>query len=221
MSTPTFPRPALPVIPVLPTGPVAAAALEYLRAAVSQPVAHHSVRSYLFARLLADHEELTPGADYDDDLLFHACVLHDLGTSPESPGQARFELEGADLAAAFLTRHGYPVAAVDQVWQAIALHSSAQIADRSGTLARLTRRGVTSDFGIDTAHLTDAHGEAVHRDHPRLDMTTALVDAITTHAARSPQAAARYTLAGELTRERGESGVTGLELGTAAGRWGR
>ncbi|WP_033222523.1 HD domain-containing protein [Kitasatospora phosalacinea] len=210
-----------PLIPALPAGPVATAALDHLRAAVSPPVAHHSVRSYLFARLLADHEQLTPGADYDDDLLFHACVLHDLGTSPGTPGRARFEIEGADLAAAFLTRHGYPAAAVDQVWEAVALHSSAQIADRRGPLARLTRRGVTADFGIDTAHLTDAQGEAVHRDHPRLDMSTVLVDAITAHAARSPQAAARYTLAGELARERAESGVTGLESATAAGRWGR
>ncbi|MFE1320676.1 HD domain-containing protein [Kitasatospora phosalacinea] len=218
MNTPT---PLVPALPALPADPVATAALDLLRAAVSPPVAQHSIRSYLFARLLADHERLAPGTDYDDDLLFHACVLHDLGTSPDTPGRARFEVEGADLAAEFLTRHGYPATAVDQVWEAIALHSSAQIADRRGTLARLTRRGVTADFGIDTAHLTDAHGEAVHRDHPRHDMTTALVDAITAHAARSPQAAPRYTLAGELARERAESGVTGLELGAVAGRWGR
>jgi hypothetical protein len=50
-------------------------------------------------------------------------------------------------------------------------------------------------------------------------MVTALVDAIGRHAARAPQA--RFTLAGELVRERGELGApTTLELAANVSRWG-
>ena len=69
-------------VPVLPTTPLAVRAVEYVRACETEPVANHSVRSYLFAVLLADHEGLRSLADFDPDLLFFACVLHDLGTSP-------------------------------------------------------------------------------------------------------------------------------------------
>jgi hypothetical protein len=35
--------------------------------------------------------------DYDEDLLFAATVMHDLGLSEEAPAEARFEVEGADI----------------------------------------------------------------------------------------------------------------------------
>ena len=41
-------------------------------------------------------------AAYDEELLFAAAVMHDLGLGEHARGQARFEVEGADLAAAVL-----------------------------------------------------------------------------------------------------------------------
>ncbi|MCA2223186.1 hypothetical protein [Nonomuraea aurantiaca] len=63
-----------------------------------------------------------------------ADVMHDLGLGTLAAGQARFEVEGADLAASVLTEHGIAAADVDRVWEAIALHSSVGIADRRGLL---------------------------------------------------------------------------------------
>ncbi|WP_327581828.1 HD domain-containing protein [Nonomuraea sp. NBC_00507] len=209
------------LIPALPNDPVTRQAVEHIRSCESEPVANHSIRSYLFAVLLADHEGLTAGTDFDADLLFYACVLHDLGTSPSAPGKQRFEVEGADMAADFLTRHGYGMRETDAVWEAIALHTSPGIAERHGTLAYLTRGGVGGDFGIGVDFVTDAQGEAIHLRYPRLNIVTALVDDIVRHAARAPQAAARYTPAYELSRERGEFGApTSLELAAHASRWG-
>ncbi len=98
---------------------------------------NHSVRSYLFGELLAAREGLRPGADYDSEALFLGCVLHDLGAGSAAPGKQRFEVEGADLAAALLTEHGCERALIDAVWEAIALHTSFGIADRRGPLCEL------------------------------------------------------------------------------------
>ena len=170
----------------LPDGPVARHAVEYVRSCESEPIANHSIRSYLFAALIAEHEGLKAGTDFDPDLLFCACVLHDLGISSSAPGKQRFEVEGADMAVGFLTGHGYGVRETDPIWEAIALHTSPGIAERRGVLAYLTGRGVGADFGSGVDCVTDAQGKAAHLRYPRLNMVTALVDAIVTHAARAP-----------------------------------
>ncbi|MFB9371031.1 HD domain-containing protein [Kitasatospora sp. NPDC001664] len=209
------------ILPMLPETPAARAAVELVRSCESVPVANHSIRSYLFATLAAEHEGLSAGTDFDPELLFHACVLHDLGASPSAPGQSRFEVEGADMAARFLTEQGYGADRTDLVWEAIALHTSDGIAERRGALTYLTRRGVGMDFGVGVEFVTDAQGEALHGRYPRLDMATVLVDDIVRQAARSPKAGARYTLPGEFLRERAEPGaVTGVELAARASRWG-
>lgn len=211
------------LIPALPDGLVARLAVEHVRSRETEPVANHSIRSYVFAVLLAEHEGLRAGADFDPDLLFHACVLHDLGTSPSAPGLQRFEVEGADMAAQFLTGQGYGTPEIDAVWEAIALHTTPGIAERKGALAYLTRSGVGADFGVGADYVTDAQGEAVHLRYPRLNMVAALVDGIIRHAARAPQTAApRNTPAYTLTQERGPLGTnpTAMELQANASRWG-
>jgi hypothetical protein len=208
-------------VPVLPAGPLATRVLDHVLAVEAPAIAHHSVRSYLFAEIIAAHEGMRPGGDYDPEVLFHACVLHDLGTSPQAPGTERFEVEGADLAAAFLTGAGLEAAAVDQVWEAIALHSSSGIAERRGPITRLTREGVGLDFGRRANLVPDAVAAAIHARFPRLAMTTTLVDAIVAHATRSPATnAPAYSIARDLLREREAGGVTSLERAATGARWG-
>jgi HD superfamily phosphodiesterase len=69
-------------------------------------VAHHSVRSYLFARELAAAKGLQRDVDYDDELVFLGCILHDLRVTEYANGDQRFEVDGADAAARFLRDHG-------------------------------------------------------------------------------------------------------------------
>jgi hypothetical protein len=208
-------------VPSLPGTPLAARAVAYVRACETESVANHSIRSYLFAAMLAAHEGLRPAADYDPGLLFFACLLHDLGTSPRASGTQRFEVEGADLAAAFLIDNGTDRRGADLVWEAIALHTSPGIAERRGTLAYLTRAGIGIDFGRGSEFITDDQGQAIHARYPRLRMATALVGEIARHAARSPLNAPLYSLPGELVRERGADGhVTTLERAAHASRWG-
>ncbi|MEA5360546.1 HD domain-containing protein [Amycolatopsis sp., V23-08] len=185
----------------LPAGPLAEASLRLARESESAAIADHSVRSFLFARLLAGQDGSVRDAAYDEDLLFTACVLHDLGLGSLATAEARFEVEGADLAASVLTEHGVAAAEVDRVWEAIALHSSLGIADRRGLLTSLTHKGVFVDAGRFTG-LDAAVLEPVYAAYPRPDGERWIEDAIVEHAARSAAAAPPYSLGAELLRQR-------------------
>jgi hypothetical protein len=183
-------------------------------------VFNHSVRSYLFSELLAAHDGLNAGADYDSETLFLGCVLHDLGAGTAAQGKARFEVEGADLAAALLTEHGCERSVVDAVWEAIALHTSFGIAERRGPICYLVNARVGVDFGRNADFIDDQTAAAIHTCYPRLSMATTLMDAITAHSQRSPEAAPPYTLPGGVPQERRTNGVTLLEHAASLGRWG-
>src|SRR6476660_10143451 len=151
----------------LPTGSLTEASLALVRSTESQPIVNHSIRTFLFARLLAEHEGCLSDAAYDEDLLFAATVLPDLGLGEHARGQARFEVEGADLAAELLRERGVAEADVDRVWEAIALHSSIGIAHRRGLLTHLTHRGVFLDIGHNSDGLAERLRQEVLKAYPR------------------------------------------------------
>ena len=189
----------------LPTVQLADVSLSIVQKTEKAPIADHSIRSFLFARLLAEQEGSVDDAAYDEDLLFAACVMHDLGLGTLAAGRARFEVEGADLAASVLTGHGVSAADVDRVWEAIALHSSIGIAHRRGLLTYLTHQGVFVDIGrvtdIETALL-----QPIYATYPRPAGDTSIRDAIIEHAARSEAAAPPYSISAELLRQRRAGG---------------
>src|SRR6476620_5568484 len=191
---------------ILPTGPLAEASLALARSSESRSIADHSIRSFLFARLVADHEGCLNDGAYDEDLLFAATVMHDLGLGQHAPGQARFEVEGADLAAGVLREHGVAEADVDRVWEAIALHACIGIADRRGLLTYLTYRGVFMDIGRTDDPVASRLRQEVFDAYPRPAGDRSIADAIIKHAARSEAAAPRGSLAAELLREHREAG---------------
>ena len=80
----------------LPTGPLTEASLALVRSTESQPIVDHSIRTFLFARLLADHEGCLDDAAYDEELLFAATVMHD-------PGLGRWISEQSNLRPALLS----------------------------------------------------------------------------------------------------------------------
>jgi hypothetical protein len=212
-------------VTALPDTPLARAAVSLVISAESASIANHSIRSYLFARLVARRAGMAAGRDYDERLLFLACTLHDLGLAPEGRHTQRFEVVGADHAAEFLTAQGLPAAQVDAVWEAIALHTTPQIAERRGPLCLLVRGGIGVDFGgalpgLDPEAVTDEEARAIHASYPRLSMISSLVDAITTQAAKHPANRPSYSVGGELLRERGNPPrQTRMEVAALSSRW--
>jgi hypothetical protein len=182
----------------LPTGPVVDASLALVRSTESPPIADHSIRSFLFARLLAEHEGALNDAAYDEELLFAATVMHDLGLGDRARGHARFEVEGADLAAELLRQQSVAEVDVDRVWEAIALHSSHGLAERRGLLTYLTYKGVFIDTGRITDPLADELRRRVLHAYPKPTDGPYIRDAILAHAQRSPSTAPPGSLAAHL-----------------------
>ncbi|MFI8203505.1 HD domain-containing protein [Streptomyces sp. NPDC085937] len=168
-----------------PTGDLAHA---YVRDILHPAILNHSVRVWL----LADHLGRQQGLEGEErEALAVACLFHDTGTAAAHDGPQRFEVEGADAASTFLTDQGWPEPLVRQVWEAVALHTSPGIAERMGTLPRLVRLAVLADFGrTDLIEAGDRETLARALDRiPRLDIETALGDAVVAQALRSPDKA--------------------------------
>ncbi|MEV0338300.1 HD domain-containing protein [Nocardia sp. NPDC050713] len=205
----------------LPTAPWTNVVVELVVAAEAPAVANHSVRSFLFARLLAAHRGMVAERDFDTKLLFASCVLHDIGLSERGNGDQRFEVDGADIAAEILSGHGLAAADVDAVWMAIALHTSPGIAERRGSLCDLTRNGIAMDGGLFPDAVSDAQAAVIHRAYPRLSLARTLVDVIVDQATARPNKAPICTIAGELVRERSTPPhITSLERMVNESRWG-
>ena len=189
----------MPNVLRLPTGTLADTALTLVQSTESKPIADHSLRSFYYARLTAEHEGSLTDAAYDEELLFAATIMHDLGLGSLASGKARFEVEGADLAASLLQEHGVSSADVDRVWEAIAMHSSLGLAHRMGLLTYLTHQGVFTDGGR-FADLPPEVVEPIRVAYPRSEGDRSISDAIIKHARRSPAAAPPFSIAAELLR---------------------
>ncbi|KAM4064595.1 HD domain-containing protein [Hirsutella rhossiliensis] len=175
-----------------PSTPVSSAALALARRALAEPILNHSLRVFLIAQWLS-HSQLDDAAGTQRDgsatkgldLLFVACVCHDLGTSHAQDGPERFEVRGADAAANHLRAHGVGETDCHAVWVAIALHTSPGIAERIHPLARLVRRAVLVDFSEAARRQAEADGcpcADFEARLPRLGIERCLADAVVAQA---------------------------------------
>ncbi|EWC59742.1 putative cyanamide hydratase [Actinokineospora spheciospongiae] len=202
-------------LPDLLSSPLRQAAVDHVLAAEERSVAHHSLRSYLFATKAADLRGLRSGVDYDDDTLFYATVLHDLGLSDEGEARPdRFEVAGADLAAEFLTGHGIAAEVVDTVWDAIALHTSPGITTRRGVVCDLTHVGTGLDFGHNADDITDEEAAVINDAFPRLDINTSIGRQIVEQAERNRGKAPHLSAADYF-----HHAIHGFDMGFVS-RWG-
>jgi ketosteroid isomerase-like protein len=185
----------------LPDTDIARKSYAYAKRATPEFILNHSIRSYVFARAHAARRGLRPGTDYDDELVFLSCILHGIGLGEQGNGEQRFEIDGADTAAAFLRQHGVEERRVAIAWDAIALHTSPGIANRKAAEVALTRAGFLIDvIGADREELPAGLAEELHAVLPRADLAYALSDAVLAQATDKPQKANPLTFAGVLLR---------------------
>jgi hypothetical protein len=183
----------------LPDSDIATAAMEFVYTASPEFVAHHCVRSYLFAREIAAAQGLRADADYDDELVFLSCMLHDLGATEHGNGDQRFEVDGADAAAQFLRERAVSEVEVNTVWQAIALHTSAGLAPRFGAVQGVAHLGIGTDIiGLGRQLLPSGFADRVHEAFPRHNLGYALAEVIARQAQGNPLKAPPLSFSGHV-----------------------
>ncbi|ABS03795.1 HD domain-containing protein [Kineococcus radiotolerans] len=172
--------------------------LDVITEAVAPAIASHSVRVLRYAHALACSEmaqerlqvSRSPAAfaSYlDDGTLLTACLLHDAGATAVGASWQRFEVQGADRAAAFARAHGYSEDQVRHIWEAVALHTSPHIAERIHPLARWVRGGVLADFGTDL--IPPDLRRRTEAEVPRLDVERTLSGIVVEQALRDERRA--------------------------------
>ncbi|MER7453460.1 HD domain-containing protein [Nocardia beijingensis] len=171
---------------------------------VAQPhVRNHSLRSYFFARAVAEEQRLA----CDDEIVFLICALHDIGMTDVANGDQRFEIDGADFAARFLEDNGVTDARVDLIWDAIAAHTSGFIHSpvyqrRRPPEIQAAVTGIGIDLGGGPSDLPPGYADRVHAAYPRLGGSAALFRTIEQQGLANPRKAGPATFAGEVVRQR-------------------
>lgn len=149
----------------------------------SKALLHHVHRTWWFAEFLGQQR----GMKYDRETVYLAALLHDLGLTNEFSADQRFEVDGADAASRFLLENGYSKSKTELVWDAIALHSSAGIADRKQAEIALIYMGAHVDvMGLSIEEITPSLIEDTLALYPRVGMKVAFTEAVAEVARKKP-----------------------------------
>lgn len=169
----------------VPDSALAQVVIEVVRDASPQPLFNHVARSFVFGSKFGEAQ----GLKYDPELFFVAAMMHDLGLTERYMADARFEVDGADAAAAILRERGYPEAKIDLVWEAIALHASMEIAPRRSAEVALVHIGTFMDTGANADKFPAAFFDQVFEALPSLGNTAHMIEAIGNVLRRKPHTA--------------------------------
>jgi hypothetical protein len=149
----------------IPDSMMAREATELVRDTETELLYHHSRRVFLFGALAGQRKQLK----YDPELLYIGAMFHDMGlVAPYSSEQERFEVDGANAAREFLRRHRIGEDDIEQVWAAIALHTTPGIPQHMKPVIALVTAGVEMDvLGLAYDEFSEQQREEVTHAHPR------------------------------------------------------
>ncbi|PCE21788.1 phosphohydrolase [Paraburkholderia acidicola] len=151
----------------IPDSIMAREATDLVRDTETDLLFHHSRRVFLFGALTGERKALK----YDPELLYIGAMFHDMGlVEPYSSKDERFEVDGANAARDFLLRHGIAETDIEQVWDAIALHTTPGIPKHKKPVVALVTAGVEMDvLGLAYHDFTQEQRDQVTHAHPRGD----------------------------------------------------
>ncbi|TDZ96742.1 HD domain-containing protein [Mycobacteroides salmoniphilum] len=159
----------------IPDTPLAREITEYIRDTEDDLLFHHSRRVYLFGALQGQRRGVKP----DLELLYAGAMFHDIGlTEGFRESQLRFEVDGANAAREFLTERGVSAEDAQNVWLAIALHTTPGVTEFLSPEVALVTAGVETDVvGIARDALSTKDLDAVTAVHPRPDFKNRILNA--------------------------------------------
>jgi hypothetical protein len=149
----------------VPDSKIARAATQLVRDTEDDLLYHHSRRVFFWGALTGERK----GLKYDPELLYLGAMFHDMGlTERYSSPDLRFEVDGANAARDFMKGYGVPERDVEDVWAAIALHTTPGIPEHMRPTIALVTAGVEMDvLGIAYRDFTPDQRHNVCDHHPR------------------------------------------------------
>ncbi|WP_078284742.1 HD domain-containing protein [Mycobacteroides chelonae] len=159
----------------IPDTPLVREITEYIRDTEDDLLFHHSRRVYLLGALQGQRRGVKP----DPEMLYAGAMFHDIGlTERFRDSQLRFEVDGANAARDFLTERGVGAQEAQNVWLAIALHTTPGITEFLSPEVALVTAGVETDVvGIARDALSAKDLDAVTAAHPRPDFKNKILNA--------------------------------------------
>ncbi|MFM0376063.1 HD domain-containing protein [Paraburkholderia strydomiana] len=189
---------------IAPDSELARKAAALAAQAHSGPLLNHVHRTWWFAEFIGRKRQMK----YDRELVYLASLLHDLGLSEDHAADKRFEVDGADAVGRFLHAQDYPEAKIGIVWDAIALHSAADIADRREPEVALVHFGAHVDvMGLRMDEISPQLTDDTLALYPRLGFKKAFTEALAEVARRKP-----HTAIGTGLADIGRRLVPGLDI---------
>ncbi|HFK1747227.1 TPA: HD domain-containing protein [Bacillus cereus] len=126
----------------IPDSRLAKDATDILREHGNDLLWNHSNRVFLFGAVNGKKAK----KNYDLELLYVSALFHDLGlTKKYSSADLRFEVDSANAARSFLQQYQIPDETIQLVWDAIALHTTAGVAEHKQSEVALLFHGVGLD----------------------------------------------------------------------------
>ena len=171
----------------------AAAEAERLARAESSPMLYgHALRSYFYAALLAARD----GLDYDQELLYVGCVLHDIGLTPRFDDPVRaFEQVSADTCAELAEGHGWALPRRYRLHRAVVLHMAPTLPPAEETEVLLLEAGVACDVtGTRSPEISGRAVEELLARYPRAGFKREFPQLLRREAARKPHTHAALLL---------------------------
>lgn len=149
----------------IPDSKLARQITSFIRDTESELLFNHSSRVYCFAALSGKRR----GLKFDPELLYAGAMFHDIGLVPAySSATDRFEVDGANAARDFLRQNNLPEQDIEDVWTAIALHTTPGIPQYMRPVVALVTAGVEMDvLGIDYASFAEIDRAAIVQRFPR------------------------------------------------------
>jgi hypothetical protein len=149
----------------VPDSAIARAATQLVRDTEDDLLFHHSARVFFWGALTGRRKALK----FDAELLYLGAMFHDMGlTRAHASPDLRFEVDGANAARDFMRGYGVPERDIEDVWTAIALHTTPGIPEHMRPTIALVTAGVEMDvLGIAYHDFTHEQRDQVCACHPR------------------------------------------------------
>jgi hypothetical protein len=154
--------------------PLITRAVEYARIHSEPYLFNHAVRSWLFATLLGQLQDLP----HDAEAVAVGTLLHDLGLTASFTGPKRFEIEGADAARGFAREEGLDDRRVQLIWDSVALNSTPSIGLYKEAEVALCTAGIGVEFGFQYDVIPPNEMKSILAAFPRLAMKRHFTDSV-------------------------------------------